>query len=98
MTTGRAADLLQCLLIDAVDDAALHHRRLVAHPDPNRLDGDFGAGGLAGGRRRIDARVRCAVGEQDDHSVVLGLRTVRVRDHGLERIRNGCFQRRLAQT
>ena len=82
MAAGRAADLLQPLLVDAVDNPALHHGRLVALSDADRLDRDLGLGRFAGGGGRIDAGIRGAVGQQDDHRIVLGLGAIRVGDAG----------------
>src|SRR5207244_1776175 len=46
------------------------------------LDRDLGLGRFAGGGGRIDAGIRGAVGQQDDHRIVLGLRAIRVGDAG----------------
>src|SRR5207302_1673033 len=60
MAASRRADLLQRLFVNAVDHPALHHRRLVALPDANRLDGDFRLSRFAGGGRRIDTETSTA--------------------------------------
>ena len=60
----------------------MHHRRLVALTDADRLDGNLGLGRFAGGGCRIDASIRGAVGQQDNHGIVLRLRAIRVGDVG----------------